>query len=103
MLNPLDGPAKQYKVSVGTVTVLRVLKPTESELEERRAVTLQPLDDAIRVYFGDGVTVPSAATVAADGFLHFKNAKESYEASATQEMYILSDNGTTDVIIAERS
>jgi hypothetical protein len=104
MLQPLDGPSKQYKLSaVDTITAVRIVKPTENELEERKVVTIQPIDSSIRVYFGDGSTVPSAATIAADGFLHYKKAKESYEASASQEIYILAEAGTTVVIIAERA
>jgi len=103
MLLPLDGPSKQYSLTVGTSTVLEVLKPTESVLEERKVVTIQPLDQSIYVYFGDGSGTPSPAVMAADGFFHFKKAKETYEAADSQEIYILSVNGSGSVIIAERA
>lgn len=100
----LDGPAKQYKLaSVGTVTVVEVVKPAESALSEREVVTIQPLDQSIRVYFGDGSSTPNAATVAADGFLHYKHAKETYVVADSQPLFILAENSTTDVIVAERA
>jgi len=104
MIQPIDGPAKQYKLSVTTAAIVRVLKPSDAiEYEERKVVTLQPLDSSIRVYFADEGVVPSVATVAADGFFHFKKAKETYEAAATQIIYILAENSTTGVIAAERA
>jgi len=101
MLQPLDGPSLQTNESVDTVTVVKL--PTGSELEERKVLTIQPIDGKLWVYFGDGGAAPSAATVAADGFEHGKRALHSYEASDTQKIYILSQSGTVDVRFAERS
>lgn len=101
MYQPLDGPSAQIKLtSVGTVTVVEV-KAGASPLVDRRVVTIQP-NGKIKVYFGDGTT-PSAATVAANGFDHFKDAKETYEAGEKQKVYILAVSGTVNVIIVERA
>ena len=103
MFEPLDGPATQGKlIGVNTSTVVEV-KVGASRFTDRKVVTIQPLTGKIYVYFGDGTTTPSAATVAANGFIHFKNAKESYEAGEKQPLFILSLTGTTDVIIVERA
>jgi len=102
MLQPLDGPSAQATLSVGTVTVVEV-KAGGTALEERKVITIQPIGGKIYVYFGDGVTTPSAATVAADGFEHTNKLKESYEAASSQQMFILSAVGTINVKIAERA
>lgn len=101
MYQDLDGPAKQYSKSVTSTVVVEVINV--SALYERKVVTLQPIDGKIWVYFGDGDTTPSAATVKADGFIHFKNTRDSYEASTTQPLFIVADTGTVDVRIAERA
>jgi hypothetical protein len=100
--SPLDGPSAQGTITVDTITVKEV-KIGANALDERKVITLQPIDGKIRVFFGDGVTVPNAATVAVDGFLHFKSAKDSYEATNSQAVYILAEAGTVDVKVAERA
>lgn len=101
MLMPLDGPSKQFSITLTSSVVVEVKITTA--LEERKVITIQPLDADIWVYFGDGINVPNVATVAADGFKHFKKAKESYEASNTQPIYILSTNASNDVRLVERA
>lgn len=98
----LNGPSKQFSVSLTNSTVIEV-KDGSSPLSERKVVTIMPLDGKIWVYFGDGTNVPNSTTVKTDGFPQFKNTKESYEASDSQELYIVSDSGTVDVRIAERA
>jgi len=101
MFQPLDGPSAQVKLtSVGTVTPVEV-KAGVSALTDRQVITLQPTGN-MKVYFGDG-TVPSAATVQANGFTHFKNSKETYEAGEKQQVYVLAVTGTIDVIAVERA
>jgi hypothetical protein len=101
MFQPLDGPSVQVKkTSVGTVTVVEA-KVGASVHPERAVVTMQPSGN-MKVYFGDGTT-PSAATVLANGLDHFKNAKETYEAGAQQQIWILAATGTIDVIVVERA
>lgn len=100
-LYPLDGPSAQVALSVGTVTVVEA-KVGASPLDERKAITLQGTGK-FYVYFGDGVSTPSAATVAANGFTQFKDAKESYEAGKFQPVYLLSAAGTINVVLAERA
>jgi len=101
MFQPLDGPADQGIISVDTVTVKEV-KIGGSALAERKVITIQPTDGKIRVYFGDGTT-PTAGTVATDGFLHFNKAKETYEATDSQQVWILAEAGTVSVNVAERA
>ena len=101
-LFPLDGPASQDTISVTTSTVQEA-KIGASALSERKVVTLQPVDGKIYVYFGDGASTPSAATVIADGFVQFRNAKNSYECSHRQPVFILAVSGTVNVKVAERA
>jgi hypothetical protein len=97
----LDGPAKQTKVSVGTGTAVEV-KVGASSFTDRQAITIQPTGK-LKVYFADEGETPSAATVAANGFIHFKDAKETYEAGPQQKVFIVSDTGTIDVVVCERA
>lgn len=101
MFQPLDGPSAQTAVSVDTVTVVKL--PSGTELSERKVITIQPTDGKIWVYFGDGASTPSAATVAASGFDHPKGSMRTYEASNSQLIYILAQSGTVDVRYAERA
>ena len=102
MLQPLDGPSKQDAISIDDITVIEV-KIDASPLDERKVITLQP-NGKIRVFFGDGSSVPNAATVLAKGFLHYKNAVRSYEASDSQTVYMIAETGgATEVIVAERA
>lgn len=101
MFQPLDGPSAHSKLTaVGTVTPVEV-KAGVSALTDRQVVTLQPTGK-MKVYFSDG-TVPSAATVQADGLTHIKNSKETYEAGEKQKVYVLAVAGTIDVIVVERA
>ena len=102
MLLPLDGPSAQIKItSVGTVTPVEV-KVGASALTERKVITMQPSGN-MKVYFTDGITVPSAATVSANGLDHYKNTKETYEAGEQQVVYVLAASGTIDVVVVERA
>lgn len=104
MLQPLDGPSKQYKVTVTTGTVRKIEEIVSGgAMEERQVVTLQPLTGRIRVYFGDGDSTPSAGTVSSDGMIQYNKSKESYEASETQDVFIVADSGSVDVIVIERA
>jgi len=101
MFQPLDGPSAQVKLtSVGVATPVEV-KVGASALSERSVITMQP-NGNMKVYFSDG-TVPSAATVLANGLDHYKNAKESYEAGEKQRVFVLAATGTIDVVIVERA
>lgn len=98
---PLDGPSKQDRVAVDTVTV-KELKVGASALAERQVVTIQILDGNGWLYFGDGTT-PSAATVTTKGFKLVKLAKESFEAGERQQLFIISDSGTINITFTERA
>lgn len=101
MYQPLDGPAKQGKLTaVGTATPVEAIVGG-SAFTGRQVITLQG-NGKFYVYFADEGVVPNAATVSADGFLQFKDAKETYEAGSQQAVYVLAVSGTVDIIIAER-
>ena len=97
---PLDGPAKSYSLTVGNTVVVELVSGTP--LKDRDVVSVQPLNDHIWVYFGDENGAPDAATVAADGFLHFKKCLQTYEAGYRQKIYLLAVNNEADVRISER-
>ena len=102
MLQPLDGPSKPFKLSsVGVVTPVEVFA-SGSSFPERKVITLQS-DGKFYIYFADEGETPSAATVAANGFIQYKNAKESYEASGSQAVFVLAVTGTVDIRGAERA
>lgn len=102
MFQPLDGPSIQGKLTaVDTITAVEA-KVGASPLVDRSVVTMQP-DGDMKVYFAEDGVVPSAATVLANGFDHYKNTKESYEAGPKQKIYVLAKSGTINVIVAERA
>lgn len=101
MLQALDGPSLQDQANVTDSAVFRVKSGAE-EFEARHVVTILPIDGNIWVYFGDNTTVPTAVNVKAKGFPHYKSSLRTYEAGASQEIYIVADSGTVDVRFAER-
>jgi len=102
MLEPLDGPSKQFKLSsVGTSTPVEVYASV-SAFSERKVVTLQA-DGRFYIYFADEDETPNAATVEANGFIQYKNAKESYEAAGSQALFVLAVSGTVDIRGVERA
>lgn len=103
MLQPLDGPAKQYTLTVDNTAVTEIVKPSEDALSERKVITIQS-EGRIRIYFGDDTNIPSITTVLDDGLIHFKWGKESYEASASQKVFIAGETTTqVKVYIVERA
>jgi hypothetical protein len=102
MLQPLNGPSLQDSVVLTDTTVFLV-KVGATELSERNVVTIYPVDGDIWVFFGDGINTPSASDVKNKGFPHRKDLLRSYEATDTQNIYIVSDSGTVDVRFAERA
>lgn len=108
MLRSLDGPAKSGKLTgVDTITPIEV-KVGALPSPDRQVIMLQstkkdsPNYGDFYVYFADEGETPNAATVSANGFFQNKNSKESYEASASQSVWVLADVGTIDVRISER-
>ena len=102
MLLPLDGPALQTVLAISDSVVVEA-KVGTSDLSERKAVTIQALTGKVYVYFGGDAGVPSMATVQANGLILFKNAKETYEASNSQKVYLLAVSGTINVVVVERA
>lgn len=102
MTQPLDGPSKQFTLTVTTGTAVEVKDGANPAFEGRQVITMQPQDGRIRVYFADEGEVPSAATVSNTGFLHYRNQKETYEAGPDQAVFIVADSGTVEVAVAER-
>ena len=101
MFYPVDGPAKQGVLSVGTGAVVEA-KVGASAFSDRKVVTLQP-SGKLYVYFADDNETPTTTDVSTKGFYHAKNAMQSYEAGPGQKICLLSDTGTISVRIAERS
>lgn len=101
-VQPLEGPSAQLVLSVGTATVIEI-KVGASALPSRKVITLQPLTGQVYLYFGDDGAAPSAATVAASGLVLYRKAKETYEASASQKVYMLAVTGTATVAVVERA
>lgn len=102
MFQPLDGPSAQKKITGITTSTVTEAKAGASRLEGRNVVCLQPSGD-IKVYFGDGVNIPNAATITLDGIDHFKNQLISYEAGDKQPIYYVSASGTVSVVNIERA
>jgi hypothetical protein len=101
MLQPLDGPSKQYTLTVDNTAVKEII--SGSPLEERKVITIQA-EGRIRIYFGDGENTPNITTVLDDGLIHFKWGKESYEASTAQAVFIAGETATlVKVYIVERA
>lgn len=101
MYSPLDGPSKQGLLSGVTTSTPVVAKADTTAFEGRQVITLQG-DGKFYVYFADEGETPNAATVSANGFIQFKDAKETYEAGSQQVVYVLAFSGTVDIRIAER-
>jgi hypothetical protein len=105
MLEALDGPAKQYTLSITDGAVVEVVKPTEDAFPERKVVTMQATTGSgkFRIFWGDGSSTPSVGDVQTDGILQFKFVLRSYEATAQQPLYIISESGNITVHIVERA
>lgn len=101
MFYPVDGPAKQGILSVGTGAIIEV-KVGASPFADRKVVTIQP-EGKIYVYFADDGETPSTTDLTTKGFYQFKDAMQSYEAGPGQKIYVLSATGTVNVRISERS
>jgi hypothetical protein len=86
---------------VGTSSVVEA-KVGSSALEERKVVTFQG-DGKYYIYFGNGSSVPNAATVITNGFVAFKDSLVSIEASDSQPLYVLAVSGTVNIKLAERA
>lgn len=100
MFLPLDGPAIQGTLSVGTGAVVEA-KVSGSPFVERKVITMEP-SGKMYVYFANNNETPSVSDVSTKGFLHYK-VKESYEAGEYQKVFLLSVSGTITVKIAERA
>lgn len=101
MLQPLDGPATQDTLTLTSATVQEA-RVGGSAFSERKVVTLQA-DQKFYVYFGDGTSTPSAATVAADGIEIAKSAIASFEASDKQPLFVLAVSTTANLKVVERA
>lgn len=101
MFEALDGPSIQGVISVGTGVAVEA-KVGGSVFTDRKVITVQP-DNKIYVFFADDNSTPSTTDVSTKGFIHFKDAKETYEAGPRQKVYLLSALGTVNVRLAERA
>lgn len=102
MIEALDGPSKPFVVTIDATTPVEV-KSGIGPLEDRKVITMQG-DGKFYVYFAnENEGIPSSADVSTKGFIHYKNAKESYEAADSQPIYILAVTPSVNVRIAERA
>lgn len=101
MFEALDGPSKPFVLAVGTATPIEV-KAGASSFPERKVITIQA-DAKFYIYFADEGETPNAATVIATGMWQAKNAKESYEASGSQAVFVLALSGTVNIRGVERA
>lgn len=102
MYSPLDGPSSQIKKIGITSSSVTEAKVSSLALEDRKAVTLQPTGN-IKVYFGDGLNVPSATTILENGVVQYKDQMISYEAGQKQPIFFVAVAGTVEVIVIERA
>ena len=89
---PLNGPATHGSINV-TTTAIEV-KVGASPFEERKVITIQPLDGV--VYYGYDNTVTSST-----GTKLFKSIVFPLEASPSLSVWIIAGTGTVDVRITE--
>lgn len=101
MFTPLDGPAIQGSISVGTGAVVEA-KVGASVLSERKVITIQPSGKIKLLFAQEGVT-PSTSDLSTKGFTIFKDAIETFEVGELQKVYMLSVSGTINVMVAERA
>ena len=103
MYQALDGPSKQFSLSVDDATVKEITN--NAPLDERKVVTMQVKSGGkLFVYFGDGSNTPSISDMQNDGIDHPNKVIRSYEASQSQPIFVLAENGATvDVKIIERA
>lgn len=92
MFLPLDGPGVSGSLNVTTSAA--ELKVNASALEDRKVVTIQPLDGD--VYFGYDSSVTSST-----GTKVFKGQYFPLEAGDQLTVYLVADSGTVDVRITE--
>jgi len=103
MIQALDGPSKQHKLSaVGTATPVEVKDGANPAFDDRKVVTMQG-DGKFYVYFANEDENPNATTVSTNGFIQFKDTKETYEAGDKQAIFVLAVSGTVDIRVAERA
>ena len=95
MFFPLDGPALENEISVGSGSPVE-LKVGASTLVERKVVTFQPQGGRIRWGFTNGIT-------ATKGYVAFNNQPYTVEAEATQSVYVIAESGTVKVYFSDRA
>jgi hypothetical protein len=92
MFEPLNGPGVYANKSVTTTPV--EVKVGTNKLEDRKVVTIQPLDGV--VYFGYDSSVTSST-----GTKIFKNQIYPLEATDALDVYIVTASGTVNCRITE--
>lgn len=108
MLQPLDGPAIQGKLTSVTSTTPVQAKVGASAYEDRKVLTLQSSKQdsnygKFYVYFANEGETPINTDVSTKGFIQDINSIHSYEASSSQTVWLMAVTGTIDIRIAERA
>lgn len=101
MLEPIDGPSKTFSLSINATTPVEAKAGANSFLE-RKILTLQG-DGKFYVYFADENEIPTSGNIISKGFIQYKDSLQSYEATGSQKIYLLSFTGTVTVRGAERA
>lgn len=94
MLLPLDGPAVYSDIDVSTTAV--EVKVGGSALEERKVVTIQPIDGDIYYGYDNSVTTSTGTKIYQGQFFPF-------EASPDLQIWVIAASGTIDCRITEVS
>jgi hypothetical protein len=95
MFMPLDGPSSQDLITISDSSQTEI-KVGASVLSERKVVTIQPFGGDIRVFFVSGLDLDH-------GLLIKNKEKATFEASDSQDLYMISVSGTIDVVVIERA
>lgn len=95
MYQPTDGPGLHGALNVTDAIAVEV-KVGGSNAEERKVVSIQPIDGKIYYGYSSGVT-------SSNGTLISKKQLVYLETSVQLSIYIIANNGTVDVRITEVS
>lgn len=90
--NEINGPAENAALAVTTTAV--VLRAGGSNLENRKVISMQPIDGDVYYGFSNSVTSSTGIKV-------FQGEKFFLECADTLDIYIVADTGTVDTRIGE--
>lgn len=92
MFEALDGPAVYGNLSV--TTSAQEVKVGASTLQDRKFVTIQPLDGDVYFGYSNSVTTSNGTKI-------YRDQVFPIEAGEALEVWVIADSGTVDVRITE--